>query len=92
MIATMRAKRTLAEFLNNDVKSAKTLNRLAKSYARSFSSTENQETQLGEDSEAAENEETADKQSVQSRKFSALRNLCQSVSMTTVRRSSRWGT
>ena len=68
MIATMRAKRTLAEFLNNDVKSAKTLNRLAKSYARSFSSAENQETQLGEDSEAAENEETADKQSVQSRK------------------------
>ncbi len=44
MIATMRAKRSVAEFLNNDVKSSKTLTRVARSYARTFQSkdTENQ--------------------------------------------------
>lgn len=40
MIAGMRAKRTVAEFLNNDVKSAKTLTRIARSYARNFQSSE----------------------------------------------------
>lgn len=38
MIATMRAKRSVAEFLNNDVKSSKTLTRVARSYARAFQS------------------------------------------------------
>lgn len=38
MIATMRAKRSVAEFLNNDVKSTKTLTRVARSYARAFQS------------------------------------------------------
>ena len=44
MIATMRAKRSVAEFLNNDVKSSKTLTRVARSYVRAFQSedTENQ--------------------------------------------------
>ncbi len=32
MIAIMRAKRTIAEFMNNDVKSSKTLDRIAKTY------------------------------------------------------------
>ena len=40
MIAGMRAKRTVAEFLNNDVKSTKTLTRIARSYARNFQSSE----------------------------------------------------
>ena len=34
MIAGMRAKRTVAEFLNNDVKSAKTLTRIARSWTK----------------------------------------------------------
>lgn len=38
MIATMRAKRSVAEFLNNDVKSSKMLTRVARSYARAFQS------------------------------------------------------
>ena len=38
MIATMRAKQTVAEFLNNDIKSSKTLTRVARSYARAFQS------------------------------------------------------
>jgi uncharacterized lipoprotein YmbA len=38
MIATLRAKRSVAEFLNNDVKSSKTLTRVARSYARAFQS------------------------------------------------------
>ncbi len=40
MIATMRAKRTVTEFLSNDVKSTKTLTRVARSYARAFQSEE----------------------------------------------------
>ncbi len=36
--ATMRAKRSVAEFLNNDVKSTKTMTRVARSYARAFQS------------------------------------------------------
>ena len=38
MIATLRAKRSVAEFLNNDVRSSKTLTRVARSYARAFQS------------------------------------------------------
>lgn len=38
MIATMRAKRSVAEFLNNDVKSSKALTRVARSYSRAFQS------------------------------------------------------
>ncbi len=52
MIATMRAKCTVTEFLNNDVKSAKTLNRLGKSYAKNFQTAENQEAPWREDSDA----------------------------------------
>lgn len=55
MIATMRAKRLVAEFLNNDVKSAKTLTRVARSYARAFQSedTENQAASMNDlDSDA----------------------------------------
>lgn len=40
MVATMRAKRTVTEFLSNDVKSTKTLTRVARSYARAFQSEE----------------------------------------------------
>lgn len=40
MIATMRAKRTVTEFLSNEVKSTKTLTRVARSYARTFQSEE----------------------------------------------------
>ncbi len=55
MIATMRAKRSVAEFLNNDVKSSKTLTRVARSYARAFQSedTENQAASMNDlDSDA----------------------------------------
>lgn len=38
IIATMRAKRSIAEFLNNDIKSTKTMSRIARSYARAFQS------------------------------------------------------
>lgn len=50
MIATMRAKRSVAEFLNNDVKSSKTLTRVARSYARAFQSedTENQAASMND--------------------------------------------
>lgn len=54
-IATMRAKRSVAEFLNNDVKSSKTLTRVARSYARAFQSedTENQAASMNDlDSDA----------------------------------------
>jgi hypothetical protein len=36
MIATMRAKRTVAEFLSNEVRSSKTMTRIARSYARTY--------------------------------------------------------
>ncbi len=54
MIAGMRAKRTVAEFLNNDVKSTKTLTRIARSYARNFQSAESRSADDAdtEDSEA----------------------------------------
>jgi hypothetical protein len=55
MIATMRAKRSVAEFLNNDVKSSKTLTRVARSYARAFQSedTENNAASMSDlDSDA----------------------------------------
>lgn len=55
MIATMRAKRSVAEFLSNDIKSTKTLTRVAHSYARAFQSeeTENQAASMNDlDSEA----------------------------------------
>lgn len=55
MIATMRAKRSVAEFLNNDVKSSKILTRVARSYARAFQSedTENQAAAMNDlDSDA----------------------------------------
>lgn len=55
MIATMRAKRSVAEFLNNDVKSSKTLTRVARNYARAFQSedTENQAASMNDlDSDA----------------------------------------
>lgn len=41
MIATMRAKRTVAEFLNSELRSSKTMTRIARSYSRTFQSTDN---------------------------------------------------
>jgi len=67
MIATMRAKRTVTEFLNNDVKSAKTLSRLSKSFNNNIQSGENQEVLPGEDSEALPADDTSGKRSEQSR-------------------------
>jgi hypothetical protein len=40
MIAHMRAKRTVAEFLNSDVRSSRTLTRIARSYGKTFHSSE----------------------------------------------------
>ena len=42
MIAGMRAKRTLAEFIQSDVRSSKALTRIARSYDRAFQSSESQ--------------------------------------------------
>ena len=42
MIAGMRAKRTVAEFISNDVRSSKTVTRIARSYDRTFQSSESQ--------------------------------------------------
>lgn len=68
MIATMRAKRTVAEFLSSDLKSSKTLHSLAKSYAKSFSSVGNPKTQSG-DSEALPDDAVADNPSTQAEDF-----------------------
>lgn len=40
MIATMRAKQTVAEFLSSEVGSSKTMTRIAKSYSRTYQSTD----------------------------------------------------
>lgn len=40
-IATMRAKRTVAEFLSSEVRSSKTMTRIARSYAQTFQSSDN---------------------------------------------------
>lgn len=42
MIAGMRAKRTVGEFISTDVRSSKTLTRIARSYDRTFQSSESQ--------------------------------------------------
>lgn len=67
MIATMRAKRTVTEFLSSDVKSAKTLSQLSKSYTNKLQSAENQDALPGEDSEALPTDDTSGKRSEQSR-------------------------
>lgn len=41
-IATMLAKRSVAEFMNNDIRSAKTVSRIARSYARTLHSSGDQ--------------------------------------------------
>lgn len=55
MIASLRAKRTLAEFLSSQVKSESTVRRIAKTYARKFQSAEQQSDEAVADSEAASN-------------------------------------
>jgi len=52
MIAAMRAKRTVGEFISNDVRSSKTLTRIARSYDRSFQSSESQAADGGGPDEA----------------------------------------
>lgn len=52
MIASLRAKRTLAEFLSSQVKSETTVRRIAKSYTRNFQSAEQAGDELPTDSEA----------------------------------------
>jgi hypothetical protein len=54
-IATMRAKRTVAEFLSSEVRSSKTLTRIARSYARTYQSSDTTKPleSLGAEDEAA---------------------------------------
>ena len=52
MIASLRAKRTLAEFLSSQVKSETTVRRIAKSYTRNFQSAEPTADEFASDSEA----------------------------------------
>ena len=75
MIATMRAKRTVAEFLNNDVKSVKTLNRLSKTYAKSFQVAENQDMSTGDDSDDLPSDAPADKRSEESKQAQRFAEL-----------------
>ena len=56
MIASMRAKRTVAEFLSSDVRTSKTLTRIARSYGKTFQSSETQSV----DSAGADDDETVD--------------------------------
>ncbi|WP_153146426.1 hypothetical protein [Dechloromonas sp. H13] len=56
MIASMRAKRTVAEFLSSDVRTSKTLTRIARSYGKTFQSSEAQSA----DGTGAEDGEAAD--------------------------------
>ena len=53
MIASLRAKRTLAEFLSSQVKSETTVRRIAKSYTRNFQSAEPTADEFPTDSETA---------------------------------------
>ena len=57
MIASMRAKRALAEFLNNDLKSKQSLERIVRTYRRFIHDSDSQET----DSSADEAEGEGDK-------------------------------
>jgi len=54
-IATMRAKRTVAEFLSSEVRSSKTMTRIARSYARTYQSSDSTKPveSLGVDDDAA---------------------------------------
>lgn len=54
-IATMRAKRTVAEFLSSEVRSSKTMTRIARSYARTYQSSDSTKPleSLGAEDEAA---------------------------------------
>jgi len=54
-IATMRAKRTVAEFLSSEVRSSKTMTRIARSYVRTYQSSDSTKPveSLGADDDAA---------------------------------------
>lgn len=58
MVATMRAKRTLAEFLSNDIKSSKSQTRIAKEYSRTFLAAESQPENKSGDKAANEDSES----------------------------------
>lgn len=53
MVASLRAKRALSEFLSSQVKSETTVRRIAKSYTRNFQSAEQLGDEPASDSEAA---------------------------------------
>lgn len=71
MIATMRAKRTVAEFMSNDVKSSKTLNRIAMTYSKNFQASE-QDGARQDDSEASVNSDSGETNSTQERQAQRL--------------------
>lgn len=71
MIATMRAKRTVAEFLNNDVKSSKTLERIAKTYSSAFSA-ETADSDPQEDSEASIEPDSGERNTAQEKRAQRL--------------------
>lgn len=54
-IATLRAKRAMAEFMNNDIRSTRTLRRIARNYERTFHASKGQpqdDAAIAEDAEA----------------------------------------
>ncbi len=71
MIATMRAKRTVAEFMNNDVKSSKTLDRIAKTYSSAFN-TETADSDQQEDSEASIEPDSGERNTAQEKRAQRL--------------------
>ena len=71
MIATMRAKRTVAEFMNNDVKSSKTLDRIAKTYSSAFN-TETADGDQQEDSETSIEPDSGERNTAQEKQAQRL--------------------
>ena len=71
MIATMRAKRTVAEFMNNDVKSSKTLDRIAKTYSSAFN-TETADGDQQEDSETSIEPDSGERNTAQKKQAQRL--------------------
>jgi len=72
-IATMRAKRTVAEFLSSEVRSSKTMTRIARSYARTYQSSgnKNPEGSLGIDDDKAMSQPTDSEEDRQAQRLAS---------------------
>lgn len=75
MIAGMRSKRTVAEFLSGDVRSSKVMTRLARSYDRTFHSSESQGADGGRTEEAEDDAGGANGNSLSTEKSRQARRI-----------------